>query len=105
MYQYVYSYDGTFTTIDPFILPTWKYLIKLFAKVRFWTNDVNTPTLKYDFQVLLDVDIWDRGLGVAHADELFLIFQPHILPVHSLLTENDRLVSSRWIGLILNFIK
>ena len=34
VYQYVYSYDGTFTTIDPFILPTWKYLIKLFAKVR-----------------------------------------------------------------------
>ena len=39
VYQYVYSYDGTFTTIDPFILPTWKYLIKLFAKVRFL--DVN----------------------------------------------------------------
>ena len=33
VYQYVYSYDGTFTTIDPFILPTWKYLIKLFTKV------------------------------------------------------------------------
>eukprot|EP00095_Tigriopus_kingsejongensis_P012028 maker-scaffold593_size129216-snap-gene-0.28 protein:Tk12028 transcript:maker-scaffold593_size129216-snap-gene-0.28-mRNA-1 annotation:"acetylcholinesterase " len=87
VYQYMYSYRGSFTTVDPFVLPEWQFRIKL--------------ALKY----YLDVDIWNQDLGVSHADELFIMFQPHILPMNALFSDTDRLVSQRLTGLFSNFAR
>lgn len=87
VYQYMYSHKGSFTTVDPFVLPEWQFLLKV--------------GLKYYF----DIDIWNQGLGVSHADELFIMFQPHILPWNSLFTEDDRLVSKRITSLFYNFAR
>lgn len=73
--------------MDPFVLPEWQFLLKV--------------GLKYYF----DIDIWNQGLGVSHADELFIMFQPHILPWNSLFTEDDRLVSKRITSLFYNFAR
>ena len=87
VYEYMYSYDGSLTTIDPFILTPTKLKLKLLTKY------------------FLDYDIFDQDFGVSHADELFLMFRPHLLPVPTLFTEKDNLVSNRTIKVLTDFVK
>jgi hypothetical protein len=77
VYQYIYSYPGSFTNIDPYVLSAWQYKLKL--------------GLKY----YLNMNVFDSGLGVAHGDEIFVMFRPHLLPMASVMTNDDATVSNR----------
>jgi hypothetical protein len=87
VYQYMYTHRGTFTTVDPFLLSENLYMVKL--AISYLTGH----------------NIWDRDLGVAHADQLLVLFRPHFLPVASLFTKEEELVSKRLIEMFINFAR
>ena len=57
IYQYMYSHVGSFTTLDSFVLSEWQFALKVAV------------------QAITGYKMYERGLGVAHADALFLLFQ------------------------------
>ena len=58
-YRYMYSHRGTITLVDTFLLNKLAWLGKL------------------AIQYLTGWKIADSDLGTCHADELFVMFQPH----------------------------
>ena len=88
VFQYMYSHVGSFSALDTFLLARWQYVLKVAV------------------QSLTGFKLFDRDLGVAHADDLFTLFQPHAMGgLNSLLTPEDALVSRRITGFVTNFAK
>lgn len=87
VYRYMYSHVGTWTAVDVFLLNSWQYSLKIAANY------------------ILGIELYNHELGVCHSDELFAMFQPHLLPISSLQTEEDKLVSKRVLTYWTNFAK
>ena len=60
-------------------------------------------TLKVIGGRLLGLDNVTRGLGVCHADDLFYLFKPHLMPFNFLGTEEDESMSRFMVDLWANF--
>ena len=85
-FRYMYSHRGTFTLVDIFLLNKLVYLGKL----------ITAYTTGYK--------LVDFEMGVCHSDELFVIFNPHALPMNSLITAEDKKASQRILSYFVNFI-
>ncbi len=84
----MYSHRGTFTNVDPYLLPGWQYKSKL--------------GLKY----FLGLDVFNSDFGVAHGDEIFTMFRPHLLPMASVdMDEADARVSWRIVNMFAEFAR
>jgi len=85
-YRYMYSHVGSITTVDLFLLNPFIFLGKL--AIEYFTG----------------WKVADSGMGTCHADELFVMFQPHKLPFSTLLSAKDVLASERLLKYLVNFI-
>ena len=87
IFEYVYSYDGTLSAVDSLRLGPTSFVLKMAAKKIFgW-------------------DIFDLDLGVAHAEEMFLMFKHHIIPTDTIFTPEEALVSQRLVKIVSNFAR
>ena len=84
-YRYMYSHKGTFTLTDVFLLSKTTFAAKMFIEyLTGWK--------------LVDLD-----MGVCHSDELFVIFNPHSIPMNSLVSSEDKKASQRILSYFVNF--
>ena len=61
VYQYMFNHQGSFQLMDSF-MPYWKLMAKTIVSISTGIN------------------LFSQNLGVGHADELPLLFQPHEIP-------------------------
>jgi len=85
VYQYRFSYPAPLSLLD-FMGPTWKLLLRAAA------NGVG-------------LDLLRQGQGAAHADELFMMWKLHLLPIVQRWTDQDVEVSERMMTLWTNAAK
>ena len=86
VYRYMYSHRGSITLVDTFLLNTAVFLGKLLV------------------HYLSGWKITDFQFGTCHADEMFVMFQPHKMPFTSLLSEEDKIASDRILKTFVNFM-
>ena len=86
VYRYMYSHRGSITLVDTFLLNTAAFMGKLLM------------------HYLTGYKLMDYQFGTCHADEMFVMFQPHQMPFSSLISEQDKVASDRMLKTFINFI-
>lgn len=75
VYHYIYSHQGPISLFDMFKLRPWQFGLKVLG-------------------MMVGLDLYPSTDGVCHADELFMMFKPHSLPVNCVRSQDDRRVSA-----------
>jgi len=84
VFHYLYSHQGPLSLYDLFNLRPWQLATKIIG-------------MKLGFDIFPSCD------GVCHADELFMMFKPHAIPVQLVRSEDDRRVSECLLDTWTNF--
>ncbi len=84
VYEYLYEHQGSTSLMDFTLMPRLKVLGKIVGR-------------------LFGQDWFYEPVGVAHCDELMLLFEWHLLPFDSVFSESDKTVSAQLVNLWTNF--
>jgi len=84
VFHYLYSHQGPLSLYDLFNLRPWQLATKIIG-------------------MKLGLEIFPSRDGVCHADELFMMFKPHAIPVPLVRSDDDRRVSECLLDTWTNF--
>jgi len=96
IFFYHFTHQGALSLYDCLHLPPFQFLFKLFG-LRFWFDWLWAKT-PLDW-------ICRSNDGVCHADELFMLFKAHQVPVTMVRSEVDKRVSSSMLQMWTDFAK
>ena len=103
VYEYIYSHQGSFSLTDLYRIS----LPQVFIKVRNQENmGIKYIYVEPIFQILgrfVGLDLYREEIGVGHTDELTLIFKGTALPLETVYTEDDKIVSNLLVKMLTSF--